>query len=152
MMSSPPVQVGDDGSFVAKGLLPGGWRIMVHGPGVFLKTVELGGRAMEGKTMELSAGVSGPLRLVVSTRMASVQCTGVPNRNYMFVEEGPDARFVHRQMASADPQGRIRMPGLPPGKYRIYEAAAAHDQSAVLQEITVAEGGTVTLELKLPKP
>ncbi|HYO84612.1 MAG TPA: hypothetical protein VES20_24635, partial [Bryobacteraceae bacterium] len=142
-----PVQPDAAGNFVLKGVLPGRWRLAVHGgPEVFVRSIDFAGRTVDGE-IEIASGSAGPLRLVLSTRGATLEGTGTPGRQYLVMEADLDRRFNIPRTVLADAQGRIFIPSLPPGKYRIYEGRVPLPDTPY-REITATEGGKVTVELK----
>jgi hypothetical protein len=105
-----------------------------------MKSIELAGRQVTGRAVDVQTGSTGPLRLVLSTRTATLEGKGTPGRHYVVIEDGDNARFGPRHGTMADPQGRIRLLSLAPGKYRIYEGNPSAGNAAV-QEFTATEGG-----------
>ena len=73
--------VNDDGTFILKGVLPGTWRVQLLGPRLFLKSAWLGTEEITDQPIDLTGGVAGQLRLVVSTNTATIQGTAPVGKN-----------------------------------------------------------------------
>lgn len=147
----PPIHLSESGTFVIKGVLPGHWRVMIYGPNVFLKSVEFAGRRVEGSAFDFEPGASGPLQLVISNRMASVEGTAAPGRTYTILGADEDFQIGGRVYSSiAGPDGRLRWPNVPPGKYRVQSGGFSGTPGEAIQEFSVAEGGRAVLDLTKP--
>ncbi|MDZ4798046.1 MAG: carboxypeptidase-like regulatory domain-containing protein, partial [Bryobacteraceae bacterium] len=142
----PRVEMQPDGSFVMKNTPAGIWRIQVFGPGIYLRAIEVGGQPLPGQTLDTTNGVAGPIRVIVSTRTASVKGRGNPGLMYVFVRDGMDPRFGGGNFAHADPQGNFQMQGLAPGSYKVYEGNVP-DEAMLLQTVSVAEGAALDMDL-----
>lgn len=143
----PPAVAIADGSFVIKNVLPGRWRVIMHAPNAFLKGIDVAGRTTEGDVIDLPPGAAGPLRLILSTRTATVEGSGTPGTAYMLRETGDERGIAMHRSVTADPQGRVRVEGLAPGTYRVYEGFVPGDDFLV-REITVAENEKLNLDLQ----
>ena len=146
-MGIPPrVEMQPDGSFLMKNVSPGIWRMAAFGPNVFLRAIEVDGQTTQGHILETSKGIVGPLRFFISTRMATIQAKGNAGLAYTLTQDDGDSPYPRSQMANADPQGRVQMQGLVPGKYKIFEGSAP-DDTMLLQTVTVTEGMVLNLDL-----
>lgn len=144
--SMPPrVEMQPDGTFSLKNVLPGVWRLAAFGPNVFLRAIEAGGQTLQGQILDTSKGMPGSLRFFVSTRTATVQAKGNPGLMYTFMQDG-DTLFPRPHVSQADPQGAVKVEGLAPGKYKVYEGTLA-DDATLLQTLTLAEGVVAELDL-----
>jgi hypothetical protein len=141
----PRVEMQQNGTLTLKNMVPGLWRLTAYGPNVFLRAIEAGGQTLEGQTLDTSKGMPGSLRFFVSTRTATIQANGTPGLMYTFLQDG-ETMFARPHIAHADPQGALKMEGLAPGKYKVYEGTVP-DDAMFLKTVTVAEAAVVELDL-----
>jgi protocatechuate 3,4-dioxygenase beta subunit len=129
LFSSPPaVDVGPDGKFVLKGVLPGVWDISVTQipKGGYVKSMMLGKRDVLTKEMVIGPGIEGPLQIVISTRGASVsgevENASATNPAYVLLAPQGDHAgvFTFFRSTMTDSQGKFKFTGLHPGSYRLY--------------------------------
>jgi hypothetical protein len=149
----PAITVQEDGSFVAKNVGPGEWKILVFGQNAFLKSVQAGGRDLPGNVLDTSSGVPGPLRLVLSTKTATVRGTGTPGQVINLIEatsgSGDSVVFSRPYSALVTPSGEFTIGNLPPGRYRVTVGPLARPSSEETpQEVIVTEGGTATIAVR----
>ena len=146
-MGASPSRVAEDGSFTIPGLLPGLYRVQAFGPGLFVKSVSWAGTELQDGVINASAGGSGPLTVLLSSKTATIKATGPPNRpvEAIAVSQPYSASYG----GQTDPQGNISLMGLPPGSYRVKLRGGTGGDSTG-EEVTVAEGETVTLTLRDP--
>lgn len=123
-------EVGEDGKFSIANVPPGIWDIGVNPvpPEGHLKSMMLGTQDVLRQDMEIGSGAPPPLDIVVSTRAGvvegTVQGTGQQAAGGAMVLLAPQAE--QKGVSSlfkfmpADAQGRFRMTGVTPGKYRLY--------------------------------
>lgn len=147
-MSAPPqpVSVDKGGSFTLKGVFPGEWTVMAMGQSIFLKRLELGGQSFEGKSFTFANGAAGPLHVVVSDRLPRVTISGTPGHNYSVVQVVNES-FPMVFNAMAEPSGRLMLPLLPPGQYRVYDGQWQAAESSV-GEFKAEEGQELTVQLR----
>jgi hypothetical protein len=155
-----------DGSFVIDDVPPGEWVLNVDPsqPGVFEKSVRLGGKDFLFKRLEIPAGLDAPLNIVLSSNTAEIsgQVDGTGGRAGILLEPMGSthtlARFYYS--ASADDDGKFKLTGVGAGKYKIYAlekiatANYRNPESAELlealgEEIDVTEGARLESHPKL---
>jgi len=129
-------QVEEDGTFEFS-VLPGLWHITVTGP-VFIRSASLGGKEVANRTIDLTAGVSDSLKIVVSHNTATIQGTAPPGMSI----NARDGDEQHFGMATQD--GQFKITGVPPGTYRM-----RLDDADIDNEVTVHEGETASVDLKI---
>jgi hypothetical protein len=142
-----PTMVQEDGTFVIKSAAPVPSRLVVNAPGAFLKSAWLGTTELKGGAIDPGFG-GGPLRIVVSTNVASISGTAPPGAQIMatLLDAAPNGGGRGTQ---ADANGQFHLPGLTPGKYRVVaidQPGPAPDEGG--EEISLQEGEARTLELK----
>jgi hypothetical protein len=142
----PRYEPQSDGSFVLRNTSAGRWVLNVYGPGIYLRALEFGGQTLPGNVLDTAAGGAGTVRVFVGTRTAKVEARGTPGTNYAFIRDDDNWRQPQQFVTLADPQGIARLPGLPPGKYGVYEGTMA-DEAKRLETVTVGEDATVELDL-----
>jgi hypothetical protein len=138
-------QVGGDGTFTLKGVMPAPHQVQVNGPNAFAKSVWLGSTDVTNGPVDLSGSAVGKLKVVVSTNTAAIR--GSAPAGTMVLAQQIDGRG--NRVSSTDASGQFNLTGLAPGKYRIM----AMDQGGPMpdeggQEITVREGETAVADLK----
>ncbi len=169
-------KVEKDGSFKIEDVPPGEWMLNVNpaGPGnpnagtaVFEKSVRLGDKDVLYQRLEIPPGLDSSLEIVVSTSTSIVEGevdtggTGAKRAGIILAPVGKLhnlARFYYG--VSADDDGKFKINGVAPGKYKIFaleniaianyrnpESAEALD--ALGEEIEVGEGGKVESHPKL---
>jgi hypothetical protein len=139
-------RVMEDGSFTISGVLPGFYQVSAGGPGVFVKSVTWAGTEVSGGVVDASAGGSGPLGIVMSTKTATIKGSGPPNRPLEAIVVSATNRTSYG--AQTDQQGNFTFGGLAPGTYRVVIRGVADDGSG--EEVTVNEGETATITLRDP--
>jgi len=153
MQSPRQVQAKNDGTFTIQGIVPGHWRLQVFSPLAFVKSARLGAQEVTDGLLDLSAGAPGPLHIVMSTNMGTIQGTAPPGYTVMAQEIRGDQALGARG-AEADASGRFSIPNLAPGKYRL--TATIPNPRTLLpipeegQEITLHEGETANVDVKPP--
>jgi hypothetical protein len=145
----PNTQTQADGTFLIKSVLPSTWRLNVYGP-AFVKGMWMNGQELKDRVLDTSSG-AGPLRVVVSTKTATLRGTGTPGQMVQAIPVGDaDGGMMFRRGAVVGAQGEFTMPGLAPGRYRL-SLGEADDPDG--QQVVVAEGETAAVTLKRsPKP
>ena len=136
LLPAANAQVKDDGTFEFS-VLPGLWHITVTGP-VFIRSASLGSKDIAGRSLDLSAGVSDSLKIVVSHNTATIRGTAPPGMSI----NARDGDEQHFGMANQD--GQFKITGVPPGTYRM-----RLDDADIDKEVTVHEGETASVDLKI---
>jgi hypothetical protein len=147
-MGASPARIGEDGSFTMPGVLPGIYRINAGGPGVFVKSVTWAGTELSGEVLDATAGGSGPLGILLSTKAATIIGTGPPNRQVEAVALSAMNRTSYA--GQIDQQGNFTFTGLPPGTYRVTLRGNMPPDDASGEEVTLAEAETATVTLRAP--
>lgn len=138
----PEAQAEANGTFTLKGVTPGTWQVQVFSQNMFVQSITAGGRELTDRILDTSRGPVGPLRIVLSTKTATIRGHGLPGRQIRIVPLGNVERFS--SMSMLDDRGEFSFRGLAPGAYRISVENGDPDG----KEVTVAERETVTVDLK----
>jgi len=150
-MPGSQTQVGEDGTFTLKGVMPAPWRLRVGAPMAFLKSVWIGSTDVTNAPLDLSGGAAGPLRIVVSANTATIRGSAPVGMMIFASRIDEDNFFQGNMVATADQSGQYSLAGLAPGKYRLIvseNGGPPPDEGG--QEVTVREGETVMADLKAP--
>jgi hypothetical protein len=144
-----PTQANEDGSFTVKSVLPGEWRIRVMAPNAFIKSAWFGTTDVTNRPLDLTSGAAAPLRLVVSTKTATVHGTAPAGQMVVLEHFDQDDLRQGSFSAQVDSNGQFTVPSLAPGRYRaaVVEPGNAMPEEGG-QELTVHEGETVTMDIK----
>jgi protocatechuate 3,4-dioxygenase beta subunit len=145
----PQTQVDNDGGFVLKGVIPGAWQVRVEGHPAFVKSAWLGNADVTNSPMDLSGGVAGTLRLMMSTNMATIRGSAPAGQMVFAQMVNENTRFQLNRAAQVDQTGQYKLDNLAPGKYRLMATdpgGPMPDEGG--QEVTVHEGETVMVDLK----
>lgn len=148
MSPSQPGDVQPDGTFSLKSVLPLSSRVVITAPSAFLKSAWFGNTEVIGGRIDLTSGIAGPLRIVISTNTAGIHGTAPPGAQILAVSTERSSAAGFRGV-QAHLNGQFVINGLAPGKYRVVTAdmpGETLDEGG--QEITLQEGETRTLELK----
>jgi protocatechuate 3,4-dioxygenase beta subunit len=160
-------QVGADGRFLLKQVPPGEWGLSVNlPPQGFLKSAQLGDKDVRFTMFEVGSGGDASLNIVVSLNTATVEGeidSESAKRAGIVVAPvtGPYhtlTRFYYG--AAADDNGKFKVQGIAPGKYKIFAVEKmadgrfrnpeAIDQLYELGEaIELSEGATLQVKPKL---
>lgn len=109
-------------------MMPGSWDVNVTGlpHDAFVQSIQFGGQAVAGRTIEIASGSDGPLVVNLSSDGANVDGQlddDVANRRGLDVllarsdgYTGPAQVFFH---ATSGPDAKFKFDGIPPGRYRI---------------------------------
>ena len=147
-VGSPPPKLGEDGTFTIPRVIPGVYRVEAYGPNVFVKSVNWGGQDLPGNVLDSSGGNAGQLRVVVSTKTATIKGTGPVGR---FVEAiALSSPHPMRFGAMVDQQGSFTLGALHPGKYRVLLGNTETTDENPGEEVTVGEGETATVTVREP--
>jgi len=144
---SGQVTVKEDGSFTVPALIPAQYRLFVNGPMLFVRAAWLGTDDVTNRPLDLSSGTTAPLRIVLSTRMATITGTA-PAGSIVKMEPVQDNFMGAGQGVGADQSGHFTLKAAP-GTYRIAalpEFGQIPDGKG--QEVTVHEAETVTVDVK----
>jgi hypothetical protein len=147
---------GEDGKFAIPDLTPDWYTIRVEntallkGTGLYLKSVHVGGLAIEGWEIDMTAGTPSDVELILRRDAGSVEGTVVwprdepaGNLKVVVVPENPASRLATLSMTIPDQDGHFRVVGLAPGRYRAF-AVTQYDkgmwQNAEVLRQAVARG------------
>jgi protocatechuate 3,4-dioxygenase beta subunit len=160
--SSP---VAKDGSFKIEQVPPGEWLLTTsaNSAEIFEKFVRLGDKDFLYKRLELPPGSDAPLNIVLSSNAATVEGEIDAGKRAGILLEPVGQRHTMTNFyysAIADDQGKFKVSGIAPGKYKIFalekiatanyrtpEAADALD--GLGEEVDLVEGAKVQLQPKL---
>jgi hypothetical protein len=124
-----PIQI-QEGKFNAVIPEPGRYRVSVPNPpaGYFLKTIQMGGRDLEGGLVDLTSGAAGPLTIVLASGAPAL--SGIVQNDQgdpvaralvaLVPDTGPSDRWDLLRSVQTDAAGNYQFPGVPPGSYRLY--------------------------------
>ncbi len=143
--SGQPQSTKEDSSFTIKSAFPGPSRLTVNAPMAYLKYASLGGTELIDGKLDLSSGAQGELRILISTNTAAVHGTAPPG-SMVFVAAVQQTSTSMSVMT--DQSGQFKIEGLAPGKYRIGSGDQADLQGGNSQEITLAEGQILAVDIK----
>jgi hypothetical protein len=146
------INVNEDGTFTLKSVLPMRYRLVVQGPGAFVKSAWLGSTDVSSQPFDVSPGAAESLKIVLSTNTATIAGTA-PAGQMVFVARAGGEPGQNFLSTTADQTGHFTAPGLAPGKYRLLAGENGTQPDQVQeegQEVTVGEGETVTVEVKPP--
>jgi hypothetical protein len=160
----PQVETDSSGSFILPAMLPGLWHLSVQipNPKMYVQSVWLANRQLQGRIIDTSAGVSGPLRIVLGTRMAAlsgnVSGSGGAMQGRIIIAPASADSFLVQREVSAAASGHWDAGQLPPGRYRLYavDTSAGRWNPLLLEAlkdraelIDLGEGATITADLRL---
>lgn len=160
---SSPVK--KDGSFTIENVPPGEWVVGVNGgSGTFEKSVRLGDKDFLYQRVEIPPGLDAPLNIVISSNTATVSGAidaGGKGAGILLAPVGLVHTFTRFYYSvTADDDGKFKMNGIAPGKYKIFAlekinpANFRNPESADLldvlgQELEVPEGAKVEAHPRL---
>lgn len=147
--TSPPVQgkVAADRSFTLPSVLPVSYKVMITAPGVFVKSIDVGGQQLKDRVLDVSNGASGPVRILLSTKVAKLQGTGQAGDVWAIQSISEDSGFAFATRLEVDGGGSIRLGGLAPGKYRLTKRGKSGPGGTTAVDIELREGEEQTLNL-----
>ena len=156
-----PTMVADDGTFAIPGLSPDTYELSLFGQPQpsYIKSLRFGDRDIQGRKISISAGAAGPLKILLGTKMGTVDGTVVRTNETAIVFFFPEAGGTMANQIVADPQGHFHLDGAAPGEYRVF--ALEGEDGNILQQrgdvrkalegrsekVKVEEGGTATVSL-----
>jgi hypothetical protein len=146
-------QVAADGTFTLKGVMPAPWRVQMIAPMAYMKSAWLGSTEVTNAPLDLSSGAAGALRIIVGTKTATIRGSAPMGTVVMVQRVDDEMPFHGGQATGVDQNGQYHIGGLAPGMYRVI----ASENGGPMpedggQEVTVREGETITLDLRLPTP
>jgi Carboxypeptidase regulatory-like domain len=120
--------INKDGSFKISDVPPGIWDINAGPvpPGGYIKSMRLGDQDVLTEEMVIQSSTQAPLKIVISTRAATVQgdvtSNGQPARALVLLAPEPRWRHVlsFYRMVSADANGHFEVKNASPGVYQLY--------------------------------
>ncbi len=124
-MGNTNAQARDDGSFKIKGVDQDIFNVNVNGipDTAYVKSISFGGTDITGKTLDLTSGSGGELRIVVSGNGADVSGVvhnsdgqAVPGARIQVVDD--NKKIVKN--ATSDQNGNFKASGLAPGSYQVF--------------------------------
>lgn len=166
--SNIAARAGEDGRFTLSQVIPGEWEIDVTGVprGSYLKSVRYGDKDVSFAPFEI-AGADNAISIVVSTNASKIEgevdsANGDASRAGIIVAPvgrlHDFARFYYG--AAADDEGKFKLEGLAPGKYKIFalekmapagfgNPEAADQLGSLGEDIELVEGKTLEVHPKL---
>lgn len=165
------IVVNDDGTFRAPNVTPMKYSLLIMNlpPGVYVKSVRMGGQDVMHSFLDLSSGASGPIEIVLSNKAANLTLslpaaqTQLPQTPVALWPAAPDRTIASGgvRMMILNPQSPGRVQGLAPGDYHaaIFEEGAPQEFAnvpeflarfnAAAAKVTIKEGETGTIEPKV---
>ena len=128
MSGSPSAEVKPDGSFVLHDVAPAVYQLNLGAvPGAYLKSVQIGDRALQDRRIDLTHG-GGQLAVVLASDVGQVdgsvkKADGEPavRVRVTLVPEGDRAGRVElSRFAFSNEKGEFKITELPPGEYKIF--------------------------------
>ncbi len=144
-MSRPRPDVDRDGTFVLRSTPPGRWLLFAYGSDVYTRAVEADGQTLPNNVLDTTTGTVGSLRIVVSTRTATAQGRGTPGTVYSLVRDDSDPRLMRPYSGVADPNGAVRISGVPPGSYGVYRGPL-QDETQRIDTVSLSEEATAEVD------
>ena len=129
--ASRELPVGNDGRFLARELEPAAYALRVRTPpGMYVERVALGGRALDGSILDLSAGPRGDLEIALrdgAARLAGAVLEAAQMnpgeaetaRFAILVPTGPGGGMAGRRVSAVTEKG-FEFRNVPPGAYRAF--------------------------------
>jgi hypothetical protein len=122
---TPDGQIKDDGSFVLTRVAPGGYRVSVTPPPVYVKSMTLGPANFDGTKLDLTAGVpDAPLVVHVASAKGAISGTVRNDKgpaggvHVALAEESQELGFTKSVDTKED--GTYSFSNVAPGKYRLF--------------------------------
>jgi hypothetical protein len=158
-VSSP--RVGSDGTFLLEKVAPGKYWLGFSDERLYVKSMRLGSKEIDGAVLDLTNGSSGAdLSLVLSAATGSISGTVLDDQGkasagalVVLTEAGPETGFDARR-ATSGIDGAYTLANLPPGSYTLV-AVEDHDVPGyenLTQDVEVRTGEKVTKNLKRRTP
>lgn len=125
---TPFAKVEKDRTFSFSGVTPGRWRLQVNGSTGYIKSLIVGDRPVSPHGFHIGPGSGGVMRIVMGAKSAQIEGTvtgtkpdGAANLWVIAVPDDLD-RIAEGGMSVApvDGGGHFTMPGIEPGKFRLY--------------------------------
>ena len=124
-------------------------------PGIFLKSALLGATDVTDHVLEFPWGSAEPLKLILSTNMATIKGTGSGGSDGLAAGEFEDTE-AWRYLGQSGRPNRVSSAYLAGSPWKIPRsdgrARGTTCRAKWGQEVTVHEGETVTIEVKLLPP
>jgi Carboxypeptidase regulatory-like domain len=153
--------IGEDDSFTMENVVAGRHRVTLSWGAGYVRSVRVGDNETEGDMLDVRNGPSGPVTVTVGSDFCEVSGTvndskgPAPNTLVYLVSEA--GRHVQGVVTKAD--GTYRMPGVPPGKYRLaaveegftldgMAGSQLEDYADVAESLDLRPGDKITKDLK----
>lgn len=169
---APAARISAEGRFEIRGVFPGRYRLAVLGlkSGCFLNEIRTAGPgvAMEGGALVVAGAAAPQVTLVLTARGATVdgrvispEGKPVAGAMVLVVRHGSFAEAAESRAAVADAEGRYKLEGIPPGRYRVlalrkvaseeYLDPLFWQEEAGGFDITLEAGSVTTADLRLKR-
>jgi hypothetical protein len=136
VMSSPMVQQ-EDGKVTITQIFPGTWRVQAAVPqsDFYVKEIWLGDRPLTKPELVVFGPISGTLRVVYGAKAGVlegvVRSRGsgqpIPTAGVVAIPEDQEGFNSAPRMGGSGPDGRFRLMGLAPGRYRVFATPSMQD-------------------------
>jgi len=149
--------LGSDGSFTIRGVSRESYRVRTDVPaGKYVKSIRFGDHDSNSGRIDLTSGVSAPLRIVLGADGGSITGTVQTPEGQPAVEAlvtaAPGAEFEDRadllKQTLTDASGKFEMKDIAPGQYKVFaweDAASGAVQSAEFRTPFDSRGASVTI-------
>ncbi|MCX6622279.1 MAG: hypothetical protein NTY38_14670, partial [Acidobacteria bacterium] len=108
-----------DGHFRLEIVAPGFWWVHAEASKGFVQSVQAADREVTDGILDLTAGPPGPLKLIMSSHVATVLVTAASGSLVLVTSRDEQRSFATRTYP-VDEQGSVAVRMLPPGTYRFY--------------------------------
>lgn len=120
--SQADAEITKDGTFTLSGVMPGHWRLTLNGLG-YVKSLSLAGQQVSPYDFQISPGASGPLQVLVGTKMADISVTvtglvGGGQASVLIFPEDLDRLGAGLERVAVG-GSQVGIAALPPGRYRL---------------------------------
>jgi hypothetical protein len=148
----PDAEIAADGSFTFISAMPGHWRLLLR-PAGYVKSLYVGDQQVSPYNFQLLPGATGPLRVIVATKLSSVNVSITGSAaagpvSLLLYPEDPERRGYSLDR-DAEGSGRISFEEVPPGRYRLLAVFAKNvSLLAQMPEVLKAlEGNTEMVDV-----
>jgi hypothetical protein len=126
----PQAKVDRDGRFTLPSVAPGRWQLNMLQAQGYVKSFQIGPRNASPYAFDLAPGEAGPLKIVVSMRMARIKITAAGGFSALLVPTDP-AKFPGLRVVPGN--GSV-LTDLAPGRYRVFALESAQDAWTLAQK------------------